>query len=64
MRELHDSYLYFIDTQFLVETHVEPSFSISFASSLNIFDIYRKNKYTPGIYSPTLKIYPLSQISH
>ena len=42
IREHHDSYLYYIDTHSLVANSEEPPFSISFTSSTNRSDTFRK----------------------
>ena len=49
IREHHDSYLYFLDTQLLVETPDEPSFSIPFTSPLNSTETFGKNVYATKI---------------
>ena len=57
IREHHDSYLYYIDTRSLVETHVEPPFSIPFTSPINHSDTFRKNIHPHNIYIPIANVF-------
>ena len=56
IREHQDSYLYNFDTQSLVETPHEPSFSIAFTSFFTSNETFRINMYPNNIYVPTAHV--------
>ena len=57
IREHHDSYLYYIDTHFLVANFEEPPFSIPFTSLTTRSDTFRKNIYPNDIYIPNANVF-------